>query len=191
MDIKNNEKSLLTDFLQKFEQIPTDLLETLLKVTEDEDEKNVINSFAPAFKSQFRELSVVASGKAAIATRQGLSEVEQFLKVSSGTALASNMKLALPSIGSLVGKLGLAGIVQEIKKILKKVLEILHITLPEWVEAALLIIDEILNLLLGGGSVKTRTALSQLEQNYLAEKTHLAKLERASEFRYQQDSDDE
>lgn len=190
MEKNNKEQPLLNEFLQRFEKIPTQIVDSLLKVTEDEDEKNVINSFAPTFKNQFQELSRFVSEKTGVATRQGIAEAETFLRVSSGTALADNLGLALPSIGSIVGKLGIAGMVQEIKKIIKKLLELFGIRLPPWIDGIVNLIDEILNHLLGGESTKTRNALSQMEQNYLAELTQLAKLERASQFKFQTEEEE-
>ncbi|MBN8570964.1 MAG: hypothetical protein J0M18_15150 [Ignavibacteria bacterium] len=184
-------KSLLSDFLLKFEQIPNDIIESLHKVTDDADEKNVINSFAPTLVNQFKELSSFVVEKSSRASSEGLRNSEQFLKISSGNSLVNNLKLSLPSIGSIVGKLGISGIIQEIKKIVMGILEAFGITLPKWLTKIINLIDEIINDLLGGGSIKMHTALSQKEQNYLAELTHLARLERASEFKYSDDEEED
>lgn len=191
MEKNNREQSLLTEFLQKFEKIPTEIVDALLKVTEDEDEKNVINSFAPTFKNQFRELSLFVSEKSGMATKQGLVEAETFMRVSSGNTLASNLSFALPSIGSNIGKLGIAGIVQEIKKIIMAILDLIGIKLPKWIHGLINLIDEILNKLLGRESINMRNALSQMERNFLDELTGVAKLEKASLFKHQMDEEEE
>lgn len=191
MENTDKEPSLLREFLRSIEEVPKQIVEAVLKVSENEDEKNVINAFAPAFVNQFRELSVAATERAGIVSRQKLNEAEDFLRISSGNILADNLKIALPSIGSVVGKLGIAGLVQEIKKVIKKLFEILHFRLPEQFWAIANLIDEILHNLLGLGSIKMRNALSDLERNFLTEVTQLAKLEKASQFQVQDDDDDD
>lgn len=173
-------ESLLGDFLKKLETLPADITDNLLKVSSDEDEKNIINTFAPVFKTQFKELSVFIGEQSLKASRQASADVEQFLKIASPVQMMGNMRIALPSIGSIVGKLGIDGIIKEIKKIIKELLGLFGITLPKWIDGLLTLIDEILNIIFGGGSTKFRIALSQLEQHHLAEQTQLAKLKKAT-----------
>ncbi|HMR42351.1 MAG TPA: hypothetical protein PKC40_00890 [Saprospiraceae bacterium] len=180
MEKKNLEQSLFREFLQNFEKIPSEIVDALLRVTTDEDEKSVINAFAPTLVEQFKELSVYLNDASTRTTRQGVAEVEKFLKVSSGVTLTNNFRTALPSIGSVVGKLGLSAIIQEIKKIIKFIFQILKKEPPAWLDSLLLIINQIINHLLSGGIIKTKNALSQGEQNYLAELTAHAKLQKAS-----------
>lgn len=191
METKDREPSLLREFLQSIEEVPKQIVEAILKVSENEDEKNVINAFAPALINQFRELSAVATERAGIVSRQKLNETEEFLRISSGNMLADNLKIALPSIGSVIGKMGIAGIVMEIKKIIEKIFVILGIKLSGKVWDIINLIDEIIHDLFGGESIKLRNALSQMKQNYLAELTQLAKLEKASRFKFQEDDDDD
>lgn len=175
-------QTLLQEFLQTIEQIPSDVVAELLKVTVDEDGKNIINAFAPTLINQFKEISLHLNEMSTKATKQNLTEVEQFLKISSGVSLAKNLKIALPSIGSIIGKLGIDGIIKEIKKIILKIFELLQINLPLWVDSIINLIDEIIADLFGGDSIKLKTALSQAEQNYLAELTQLAKLEKVRSY---------
>lgn len=178
-DVKQS-KTLLQDFIDSLEQIPNDLLNAARKASTNEDEKAVISAFAPSFTNQFKELSAHLAEVSAGASPQKLADAEKLLKMSSGVPMAQNLKLALPSIGSIFGKLGIDGIIKEIKKIIKFLLEIFHINLPDWVDQLSIIIDEILNDILGGDSIKMKTALSQSEQNYLAELTHHARLQKAT-----------
>lgn len=188
---ENVDRLLLNEFLQSIEKVPIQVVEALLQVTENEDEKNVINAFAPALTNQFRELSLAGFDRMGRVSPQKLNEAENFLKVSSGNLLTQNLKIALPSIGSFVGKLGIAGIIEEIKKIIKEIMRILGIKLGEKILAIINLIDEIFKHMFGGESMKLRNALSQMEQNYLAELTQLAKLEKASQFQFQDDDEDE
>jgi hypothetical protein len=177
-DIKT--KALLQEFLEIFEQIPSDITSALLKVTDDEDEKNIINSFVPTLNNQFKELSLHIQERSVKSTLQNNSEVEKFLKISSGVSLAKSLKTALPSIGSIIGKLGIAGIVHEIKKLITAILDLFGIK-PKWLEPLFLIIDEIFNDIFGGTSQKMKNLLSQAEQNFLAERRQMVLLQKASE----------
>jgi hypothetical protein len=191
METKKQNQSLLQEFLRTIEQIPSDIVTELLKVTSDEDEKNIINAFAPTLNNQFKEVSLYLNELSAKATKQKLSEVEKFLKISSSVSLAKNLKIALPSIGSIVGKLGIDGIIKEIKKIIMAIFDILGIKLPKWVITLINLIDEIIADLFGGGSIKLKSALSQAEQNYLAELTQLAKLEKARNYKIEEEEEED
>jgi hypothetical protein len=178
METRNN--SLLENFIVLIEQIPQDIVNAAIKHSNDEDEKAIINSFAPTVINQFKEVAAHLTEISGTAPKQKMADAEKFLKLSSGVTLASNLKLALPSIGSIIGKLGIDGIIKEIKKIITTLLEIFHINLPDWVLPLVNLIDEIIADILGGGIIKVKTALSQAEQNYLAELTQLAKLQKAN-----------
>ncbi|MET3536762.1 hypothetical protein [Chryseobacterium limigenitum] len=191
MEKEQKTENLLQEFLRKIESLPVEITENLLKYSNDEDEKNIINTFAPTLKNQFKELSLFINEQSMKGTRQGNSDVEQFLKIASPNQMMSNMKIALPSIGSIVGKLGIDGIVKEIKKIIKEILGLFGINLPKWIDGLLTLIDEILNIIFGGGSAKMRIAMSQIEQHYLAELTQLAKLKKATKELSNDEENDE
>lgn len=191
MEKTQNPESLLSDFLKKLENLPADITDNLVKVSSDEDEKNIINTFAPVFKTQFKELSFFIGEQSQKASKQASADVEQFLKIASPVQMMSNLRIALPSIGSIVGKLGIDGIIKEVKKIIKELLGLFGITLPKWIDGLLTLIDEILNIIFGGGSTKFRIALSQLEQHHLAEQTQLAKLKRATKDLFGDEDEDD
>ncbi len=190
MDSKNQPTELQT-FLKSIENVPTDIVSELLRVTTDEDHKNIINAFAPTFTSQFKGLGSYLNEMSSHATKQSLADAETFLKISSASSLGNNLKIALPSIGSVVGKLGVDGIVKQIKKIIGFLLDILPIKLPSFVNKLIEFLDEVLGNILGGESMKMKTALSQAEQNYMAELTQLAKLEKAQSYRLEEKQDEE
>ncbi|QTD38726.1 hypothetical protein JL193_05515 [Polaribacter batillariae] len=180
MEKNQNKKGLLSEFLTNMEKIPNQITDSLIKFSDDEDEKNVINTYSSALNNQFKELSNYIEEQRQKTTKQAQLDTEQYLKIASPNLMINNMKLSLPSIGSIVGKLGIDGIVKEIKKIVKEILNIFGIKLPKWIDGLLLLIDEIIGILFGGGSPKLRVAFSQIEQAYLGELTQLARLQKAT-----------
>lgn len=185
---KNKEtKPLLQEFLDHFVQIPADLTAALLKIAIDDDEKNIINAFAPILNNQFQELALHIRESAARSTLQQQQETETFLKVSSAVTVAKNLKLALPGIGSIIGNFGITQIIFTIKKIIRK----LFPKKPKWLETVLDIIDEIMNNGLAGNSMKMKNMLSQAEQNFLKESRLVVLLEKAQEGKDNSEEEDE
>jgi hypothetical protein len=186
-----NTENILEQFLTEFESLVTGISEEALKNATDEDEKAVIQSFTPSLNNQIFELNQYIRESSKKSSRQQKRNVDEVLKVSSGLSLAKNAKGIFPSIGSLVGKLGLDRIIKEIKKIIYAILDIIGIKLPKWLDKIINLIDEIIAFILSGGSSKMMTTFSIQEQNYLAELAQLAKLEQAHQFKYQEDEDED
>ena len=185
MDIKKENKSLLNEFTKELEIIPGTLIKALIENADDEDEKHIINSISPTLKKQFGELSNSINDLASKSTKQESAEMEQLLISSAALDVTKSLKLGLPSIGSLFGKLGLQEIIFAIKKIIRA---LFGKKLPPWLDTVLNIIDEIINMLLGGSSSKTKNILSMAEQNFIKEITLVAKL---NQINFQQDNDDD
>ena len=184
-------ENVLEQFLSEFETLVAGISEHALKNAEDEDEKAVIQSFAPSLNNQIFELNQFIRESAKKSSKQQEHDVIEVLKISSGVSLAKNAKGMFPSIGSLVGKLGIDRIIKEIKKIIYAILDMIGIKLPKWLDKIINLIDEIIAFILSGGSSKMMTTFSIQEQNYLNELTQLAKLEQAHQFKFQEDEDEE
>ena len=184
-------ESLLEQFLIGFQELAKEITEKSIKQANDEDEKTVIQAFSPSVINQVSELNNYIREAANRSSKQQISEIEQVLKVTSGVSLTKNAKGILPSIGSIIGKLGLSRIIKEIKKIIRAIFEALGIKIPKWLDALFNIIDELFDSIFSAGSSKLATILSIQEQNYLAELTQLAKLQQANQYRNQEDEDDE
>ena len=183
--------NVLEQFLSEFETLVSGITEHALKNAEDEDEKAVIQSFAPSLNNQIFELNQFIRESAKKSSKQQERDVLEVLKISSGVSLAKNAKGMFPSIGSLVGKLGIDRIIKEIKKIIYAILDMIGIKLPKWLDKIINLIDEIIAFILSGGSSKMMTTFSIQEQNYLNELMQLAKLEQAHQFKFQEDEDEE
>ncbi|AWH75024.1 hypothetical protein DCS32_12885 [Dokdonia sp. Dokd-P16] len=181
----------LEQFLSEFETLVSGITEHALKNAEDEDEKAVIQSFAPSLNNQIFELNQFIRESAKKSSKQQERDVLEVLKISSGVSLAKNAKGMFPNIGSLVGKLGLDRIIKEIKKVIYAIIDLIGIKLPKWFDKIVNLIDEIITFIISGGSSKMMTTFSIQEQNYLNELTQLAKLEQAHQFKFQEDEDEE
>jgi hypothetical protein len=190
MEIKNQNPSLLTEFLKELEKVPTHLTEALLNNSKDEDEKNVINSLSSTLNAQFLEISNSINQASLKSTKQGILEAEQVLKSSAALNVTKSLKLALPSIGSLFGKFGIQEIVMAIKKIIDAIFEALNKEKPKWLGAIENIIDEIINMLLGGDSSKVKNMLSLAEQNFIKEVTLVEKLNKVRFSNSDEDEDE-
>lgn len=180
METTKPNNNLLTEFLSRFEQVPADIITAMTNSSSDADEKNILNSLLPSLSSQFKELSSSITELTGKADKQSMEEVQQTLRISSGLPLMNSLKGSLPSIGSLIGKLGINEIVKAIKKIIRKIFELLGKELPKWLDAILLIIDEIFNMIFGGDSQKTANAFADAELNFLRQMTQLSHLENAT-----------
>ena len=187
METKNQNLngSLLDEFLKELVNIPVLMTEALLKNSSDEDEKNIITSLAPTLKIQFQELSNSIQDLASKSSKQGVAEMNQILKSSAAMDITKSFKMALPSIGSLFGKFGIQEIIFAIKKIIRA---LFGDKIPKWLDTILNIIDEILNMLKGGDSPKTKNMLSMAEQNFLREITLVEKL---NKVRFSSENDEE
>ncbi len=185
METKKENKSLLNEFTKELKIIPEILITALIKNADDEDEKHIINSISTTLKKQFGELSNSIHALALKSTKQESAEMEQLLISSAALDVTQSLKLGLPSIGSLFGKLGLQEIIFAIKKIIRA---LFGKKLPPWLDTVLNIIDEIINMLFGGNSAKTKNILSMAEQNFIKEITLVAKL---NQINFQQDNDDD
>lgn len=189
-DSKKSTETVQT-FLSNFSNLITNTTEQSIKLAQDEDEKAVIKAFAPTLIEEVNQLNSFILQYFKKSSLQQKAEIDQVIQISSGISLTENAKSIFPSLGSIIGKLGLSRIVKEIKKIIRMILDALGINLPKWLDAVLNLIDEILDAIFGAGSSKLATILSIQEQNYLSELTHLAKLQQANQFKYQDDHDDE
>jgi hypothetical protein len=182
---------LLSKFLGDLEQLPRIMIDGMLNQAGNEDEKVVIRALGGTLQNQFSELVgfIREQGGDRLSVQQR-QESEQVLRLSAaGSLIASGSGLAT-SLGPQVAKIGLAGIVKEIKKIIPKLLEAFGIKIPKWLDVLLTVIDELLNLFLSTGSPSLAGTLSRMEQDYLAELTHLSRLQRENELRAERDNEE-
>lgn len=180
---------LLSPFLRDLEKLPGIMVEGMLNQAENEDEKVVLRALGGTLQSQFSELVGFIRERGGRLSAQQKQESDQVLRLSSaGSLIASGSGLSA-NLGTQVAKIGLAGIIKEIKKIVPMLLEAFGIKIPKWLDALLTVIDELVNLFLSTGSPGLAGILSRMEQDYLKELGDLARLQR--ERRLQTESDNE
>jgi len=182
--------SPLEQFLGGVEKLPALVVEGMIRQTENEDEQAVIKNLGVVLQNQLRELCAYLRERSRALTPQQQQEVTQVLRLSAAVSLATS-GAALARNMSTVARLGLSQIVHEIKKVIYAIFDILGWHMPKWLHKIILLIDEILHDIFGVGDTHLATSLSRMEQDYLAELTQLAKLERESRARLQGDSEDD
>lgn len=175
---------LLNQFAQRLLELPNALIEGILAATDNEDEKAIIRAYATALNVQFNEISQLLIESGERAPLQSQAEVERFIRVSAALDLVEGAKAIAGNIASTAGRIGLFGIFQEIKKIIKFILELLN--LPPWLNDLILLLDQIVKNMLGLGSRSMAETLSRMEQNFLAELSELATLKREESYLFDQ-----
>lgn len=188
---KKDDLSEIRAFFDQFATFVSEGARELIKISDDEDEKAVIKSLFPTVNSQIKETGAYIMERGEVANRQQRADAVQAFKMSSGPQLLTNAKGIFGSLKSFIGKLGFAKIAQEVKKIFRIIMDAFGWAIPKWIETILLLIDQIVNFLTGGKSMKMQTALSVQEQNYLAEMTLHARLQRAMSVDGVDDDEDE
>ncbi len=167
----------IQNFLEDLKQVPVILTEELSKQSQTEDEKNLVSSFQLMLVDQFQMLSEELLESAKKASAYQIESAEKMLKISSAKNVLSSMKLALPGLGSLLGKLGLDEIIKAIKKLIDGIITIFKLDWDWWTNIEN-IIDEIIEKLVGKGDPEALNILSQAEQNFLLERACVARLMR-------------
>jgi len=151
---------LLSKFLGEFEQLPKLMLEGMLQQAETEDEKEVLRALGGTLATQFSEVTGYIRERSGRLSAQQQQETEQVLRLTAaGSLVASGSRLAI-NLAPQVAKIGLVGIVMEIKKIIRMLLEAFGIKLPKWLEFLFLVIDQLMNLFTSTGSPSLATTLS-------------------------------
>jgi hypothetical protein len=170
-------------------------ISTQAKTAAPEGEQQItIQATGESFVAQTRKLTDYVRELAGRISPTQRHELDQFLRVQDGEALATRAMRASEKVISPGGgqvTMGFFDFLQEhmhaLKKILRGIIQILFdlfdAPIPKWIDSLLLIIDEILDLLLSlvGGIFGHRISqvaddLSRREVNFLGELAALAAL---------------
>jgi hypothetical protein len=171
---------LFASFLAEVGRLPGALLEGALRHANSDDERLVVRQLGGTFATQITELSSYISDLRSQAGATQVADANQLLRLSAATPLAASGAALADNLASPVARIGLAGIIEEVKKIIKVLAEIFHIKLPDWFNPLINLIDEIVKKILSAGSPSLARTLSAMEQDYLGELAQLARLQRES-----------
>lgn len=164
----NEKKTELEAFLDGIKTLPDLIVKGLATASDDEDHKRVAKDFLAPLKEQFNGLSSYLSERLKKASDQSISEADQLVKMAGGNQMINSALSISKKLKSIFSKLGLNRIIKEIKKLIVFLLDLFNA--PKWIYGILLIIDQILNALLGWDLPDTMPELlSLLEQNYYKE----------------------
>ncbi|SOE21100.1 hypothetical protein SAMN06298216_1572 [Spirosomataceae bacterium TFI 002] len=165
---ENQEVSVVKKFSNEFLKVPELIFEGLIKSTNDKDQLNIINAYRKPLSEQFKSLSSLINEGFERSTSQAISEAENLITHASGLEMIAAVKPLSLNLKGIFGKLGLASIARELKKLILFVLDLLNV--KPWVIDLLLLIDQILNSLLGLDlPTKMPAILSSMEQDYMKE----------------------
>jgi len=140
--------------------------------------------------THFSEVTGYIRERSSRLSAQQLHKTDQVLRLTAaGPLVASGSRLAV-NLAPQVAKIGLVGIAMEIKKIIRMLLEVFGIKLPKWFEFLLILIDQVIKLFISTGSPSLAGTLSRMEQDSLAELTHLARLRRENGLRSELDNEE-
>lgn len=180
-----------SEFLRSLREFPGTVEKGMLQQSNDDDATNVMKAYSDIFKAQVNELCAYLEERASKASRQAHAEAVTMLKLTAANLLAQRALTISSNLASQTAKISLSGLFELIKKIVKAILEIFDITLPKWFDKLEELLDEILNFFLSAGQPRLASILSRQHQDFLAELSHLARLERESAWRYQSRDEDE
>jgi hypothetical protein len=183
--------SELDKFLAKFVELTSQVPKGMLAQTTDADEIELIAAYAGPLNEQVAQLSEYLRQKSRGASKHTLEEAGMILRLMAADSLTESGLRVARSLSSQKAKIGLSDIIALIKKIIRALAKIFNIALPDWFEPLLELIDEIINFLLSIGVLKLASTLSKRHQDYMAELTHLERLQRASAWRNQNAEEEE
>jgi hypothetical protein len=181
----------LSQFLKSLKDFSVSVEKGMVAQSDDEDATNVITAYSDVFKTQITELCAYVQERASKASRQASSEVATIMKLTAGNLLVQRGLSVSQNLASQTAKISVSGIFELIKKILEAILEAFGISLPKWLKKLLELLDEILNFFLSTGQPRLASILSRQHQDYLAELTQLARLERENAWRYESHDEEE
>lgn len=181
----------LDRFLTKFVDLTAQVPKGMLAQTTDADEIALIAAYATPLNEQVVQLCDYLKQRAKGASNQAIEEIGTILRLTAADALTDSGLRVARSLSSQKAKIGLSDIIDLIKKIIRVLAKIFHINLPDWFEPLLELIDEIINFLLSIGVIKLASTLSKRHQDYMAELTHLERLQKASAWRNQNGEEEE
>lgn len=183
--------SELKRFLDAFTALPASIEQGMLDQADNEDEKAFTLAFSTPLKEQVAQLSEFVEVSSRGISRKATADVADVLRISAANTLVRQAHGIAENLSAESARIGICALFEMIKKVIRALLEIFGISLPKWLDKLLELIDEIICWLASGGNLKSHGDLSRVHQDYLADLTQLARLERESQWKYAHVTDEE
>lgn len=165
---KLNKKTSLEFFAEEFSKLPNLIIQGIENSNDDADFKNNANKFLEPFKEQFSSLSNYLIEVSKSSSIENLNSANRLVEMGAGNKMISSAKSITKNLKSIFSKLALSDIIREIKKLIFFLLDLFKA--PKWIYTVILLIDQILNALLGWDLPETMDeVLSMREVNFYKE----------------------
>ncbi len=166
--MSKTENNVLEQFLKGLSQLPAQMIEGIKKSTTDKDYQVVVTTFLNPLQEQFDGIASYLREKIINESENTKLEINELVVKSAGIPMVKSAQKISLNLKSIFSKFGLNRIIKEIKKLIFFILDLLNA--PKWIRKILLIIDQILNDLLGWDLPETeKEVLSMYEQAFYKE----------------------
>lgn len=165
---KDTKKTQLEQFADEFSRLPNLIIQGIQNANNDADFKKNANGFLEPFQEQFSSLSNYLIDASKNSSNENLNSANRLVQMGAGNKMIATAKLITKNLKSVFSKLALSDIIREIKKLIFFLLDLFNA--PKWVYTIILLIDQILNALLGWDLPETMDeVLSKREVNFYRE----------------------
>jgi hypothetical protein len=168
----------LNKFLTGFVELTSQIPNGILAQSTDPDDKALVAAYAAPLNEQVGRLTDYIRQKAGSTSKQGLEEIGAVLRMMAANTLVENGMRVAQNLTTQTAKIALSDIINLIKKIIRVIIAIFNITVPNWFWPLIELIDEIINFLISLGLIRLASTLSRRHQDYMSELTHLMRLQR-------------
>ncbi|HEX8071332.1 MAG TPA: hypothetical protein VF546_15360 [Pyrinomonadaceae bacterium] len=161
-------------------------------LAEGDDAHDIADTLSATLREQFVQLNGFLRAEFNKQSPRAREEVGRVLRMTAGNDLVER---AVPAAGGVITQakaLGLSGIIKEIKKIIRMLLDIFFPNWkPKWLNMLFTLIDELFDLIIRLLFPKLADTLSRHEVNYLRELRATAQLARMNESGGDEDGEDD
>ena len=180
--IPNPPVSLIDEFIDGLRDLPKAIVKGARSAAQqrgDDDAVAIVDVYGPVLvDTMTRTADLLADGKRR-ADKVMVEDAERMFRTMASDTLMQQANAMAANLGGFGRALGMQVIVQLVKKLIDWLIQKFDFGF-DWIKKLIDFINEVLNALLGGGSIKAAHALSIREQDYMNELTALANLESAT-----------
>ncbi|HEU4883328.1 MAG TPA: hypothetical protein VFT45_13800 [Longimicrobium sp.] len=176
-----NPENLLDPFLGLLERFIATYTDGVRRALGEHELGEIADTVSEALRHQVHELGAFMREGVPRMSGQSAREVNQVLRMQGGDILLRGATQAALGPLSPEKLLGLDEIFNEIKKIIRKLLQLIFPNLPKWFDEFILILDQLFRLLSSLLFPKVKLPLHKSEVQFLRELYELGRLEQLQE----------